>query len=87
MRHNLTFGSWNVYANLMKPTKLSIALSSISDRGQRMLSGLATDGRERHSQNNGARLFNYWLNLRGYLPWSGLPSRLSHTKKEGACKM
>jgi hypothetical protein len=83
MRHNLIFSSWNAYANLMNLTKPSIALSSISDRGQRMLNALVIGGRGRHLQNSGGRLFNYWLNLRGYLPWSGLPSRLSHTKREG----
>ena len=86
MRHNLTFGSWNAYANLMNLTKPFIALSSMSDRGQLTLKGLAIVGRGRHSPSNGARLFNYWLNLRGYRLWTGLPSQLNHTKREGAYK-
>lgn len=78
---------WIVYVMQMKPSKLFIGLSSTSVLGRPTLNALGTDGKEQPSRKSGGSVFNFWLKVRGYLPWRGLASQLNRTKKGVAFKM
>jgi hypothetical protein len=71
----------------MTLNNLFIDLSWLNALGQQTQSAQAIDGKEQNSQKSGARLFNYWLNMRRYPLWRGLASPLNLTKKAGGFKM
>ena len=81
------FSSWNVFANWMRPSKLSTRLSSLSDLGQPTQSEPGTDGSEPNSQKSGGPVFYFWLNQVRYRRWLGLPSQLNRIKRMDGYKM
>lgn len=79
--------SWSVFVRLMRVNRRFIVLSSNSVLGRPTPNALGTGGRGRHSQSNGDRVFNSWLNMRRYLLWFGLRSQPSHIRKAVAYRM